>query len=251
MAETPGTAEPLPESPDPRGRTLVTLDGPAGVGKSTTARAVADQLGYRYLDSGALYRAVTHGLLCSDIPAEEWDALTAEHLAGLGIRVSPGAATLEIRHQGVLLDPELRTARVTELVPRVARIPAVRRWLLRTQRATASEGRLVADGRDMGTVVFPQAWAKVFLQADVSERARRRLRDHGVSDPDAAALREEVLRLEARDRQDQEREVAPLRKPEGALVVDTTHLTFEGQVARIVAYAREMAGRSVPSDVDA
>lgn len=236
---------------DPRARTLVTLDGPAGVGKSTTARAVARVLGFRYLDSGALYRAVTYGLLRSGIPRERWPALTPAQLEELGVQVAPGDATLEIRWQGSLLTEELRTPEVTELVPAVARIPAVRSWLLGAQRAAAEDGRLVADGRDMGTVVFPQAWAKVFLQADLKERARRRLGDQGVHHPTQADVEAEAERLSERDRQDAGREVAPLRKPEGALVVDTTDLSFQEQVDRIAAYAREVTRRHHPPAVDA
>lgn len=238
-------ADPVPppdyDASDPRARSLVTLDGPAGVGKSTTARAVAKELGFRYLDSGALYRAVTWALLESDLPREAWAEVTPEALDGLGVTVTPGPRTLEIRCGERLLEGELRTPEVTELVPSVARIPAVRRWLLQAQRAAASDGRLVADGRDMGTVVFPHAWVKVFLQADLQERARRRLGDHGVQAPSQGEVEEEAARLAARDRQDEEREVAPLRKPPGALVVDTTHLTFREQVERIVSHAREMA----------
>lgn len=236
---------------DPRARTLVTLDGPAGVGKSTTAKAVARALGFRYLDSGALYRAVTYALVESGIPRDRWEGLTPSALEELGIQVLPGEATLEIRWRGRILGEELRTPRVTELVSTVARIPAVRSWLLGAQRAAAEDGRLVADGRDMGTVVFPQAWVKVFLEADVRERARRRLGDQGVEDPTPGEVDAEAARLSARDRQDQDREVAPLRKPPGALVVDTTDLAFREQVDRIAAYAREVARRPGPPAVDA
>lgn len=243
MGDSPATGYP---ASDPRARTLVTLDGPAGVGKSTTARAVAAALGYRYLDSGALYRAVTHGLLESGVARESWDELDAEALAGLGIEVVPGDRTLEIRRRGRPLVQELRTPEVTALVPAVARIPAVRGWLLGAQRAAAADGKLVADGRDMGTVVFPQAWAKVFLEADVRERARRRLGDHGVTSPTGPEIEAEVRRLAERDRQDREREVAPLRIAEGALTVDTTALTFDEQVDRIVSYARRVADGEAP-----
>ena len=248
----PFDAPEIPYGPDdPRARTLVTLDGPAGVGKSTTARAVARELGYRYLDSGALYRAVTWALLHEGIPEPEWSGLSGAELEALGIRVVPGASTLEIQWRDSILEEELRGGAVTELVPRVARIPAVREWLLGAQRSAAREGRLVADGRDMGTVVFPQARVKVFLEADLGERARRRLGDKGVREPTSAEIQGEAELLAARDRQDREREVAPLRKPEGALLVDTTNLTFQQQVDRIAAYAREAAQDSRPPGVDA
>lgn len=242
MADPAGTSDLPYGADDPRARTLVTLDGPAGVGKSTTAKAVARTLGYRYLDSGALYRAVTWALLQAGIPEGSWGELTRRSLDELGIQVVPGPATLEIHWRGAVLRDELRGSEVTELVPRVARIPAVREWLLGAQRSAAREGRLVADGRDMGTVVFPQARVKVFLEADLRERARRRLGDKGVHGPTVSEVEAEAARLADRDRQDSERDVAPLRKPPGALVVDTTNLTFHQQVERIAGYARAAAG---------
>lgn len=235
MSAEPEAIEGLQPAP---GDSLVTLDGPAGVGKSTTAKAVARELGYRYLDSGALYRSVTFALLSAGIPEEDWPSLSVEELAGLGLDVLPVGETVEIRLQGRLLVDELRTEAVTRHVSRLAQVAAVRRWLYRAQRAAASEGRLVADGRDMGTVVFPEARTKVFLTADVRERARRRLGDRGVAVPGDAELVEEARRLGDRDTQDQTRAVAPLRVPEGALVLDTTHLTFDAQVERIVEHAR-------------
>jgi cytidylate kinase len=212
---------------------------------------VARALGYRYLDSGALYRAVTWALLQEGVPEEKWAGLSGSDLEALGIRVVPGPATLEIHFRDSILEGELRGGSVTELVPRVARIPAVREWLLGAQRSAAREGRLVADGRDMGTVVFPQARVKVILEADLGERARRRLGDKGGGKPTSGEVEAEAERLAARDRQDRERDVAPLRRPDGALLVDTTHLTFRQQVDRIAKYAREAAGDPRPPGVDA
>lgn len=223
--------------------TVVTLDGPAGSGKSTTAREVARRLGYRYLDSGALYRMITHALLAEGVDPDEWPELTGDDLAALDVSAEAGDETLVLRHRGEVLTDELRTEEVTEYVSAVARVAAVRSWLLDTQRALGRSGRLVADGRDMGSVVFPDAGTKVFLEADLRERARRRLGDRGVEDPKAEAVAAEADRLSARDAADAGRETAPLRVPEGAHRLDTTELDFEEQVERVVALAREAAER--------
>ena len=220
---------------------VVTLDGPAGSGKSTTARAVARELGYRYLDSGALYRALTFALLDAGRDPEEWPDLDGEALGALGVRVVPGDRRIRVFLGDRELDAELRSEEVTARVSELAAIPAVRSWLLDAQRQAGRRGRLVADGRDMGPVVFPDAGAKIFLDADPRERARRRLRDKGVDEPDDEEVEAERDRLETRDRRDRQREHAPLRKADGALVVDTTRLEFEEQVRLIADYARSVA----------
>ena len=143
------------------------------------------------------------------------------------------------------LGEELRDSAVTDLVPTLAGLPAVRNWLLGTQRSAARWGGLVADGRDMGTVVFPQAAVKVFLTADLEERARRRYLQEEGADAGADELEGEAMRLEARDRKDRERAASPLRQAEGALVLDTTGLDFEEQVARVLS-AVEASGKVAP-----
>jgi cytidylate kinase len=217
---------------------VVTLDGPAGSGKSTTAREVARRLGFRHLDSGACYRALTYGLLEAGAEPGRWDLLGAGDLDKIGIRVEPTADGFRILLGDRVLGEELRTTRVTALVSRLAGLAAVREWLLGTQRAAGRRGRLVADGRDMGTVVFPDAEVKVFLVADLAERARRRLREQGAAAPSEAEVEREAERIAARDRTDSERELSPLRQPEGALLLDTTRLTFEEQVEAILARVR-------------
>lgn len=229
MAETKAEGGP--------GATLVTLDGPAGAGKSTTAREVARRLGYRYLDSGALYRALTYALLHSGVPEERWRDLDAPALDALGVTLEPGPRTIIIRLGERELGPELRTPEVTARVSTLARLPAVRGWLLSTQRSAGRDGRLVADGRDMGTVVFPQAVTKVFLDADLHERARRRLADQGRLRPSDEEVELEAERLRERDRKDRERTHAPLRPADDAWVLDTTDLTFDEQVDAIVRRA--------------
>jgi 3-phosphoshikimate 1-carboxyvinyltransferase len=226
--------------------TVVTIDGPAGAGKSTTAREVARRLGYRYLDSGALYRALTYALLTADVPPELWPGLDARRLDDLGVGVVPGDGTLVLSFRGRELGPELRTDAVNARVSSLARLPAVRKWLLRHQRALGAHGRLVTDGRDMGTVVFPEAGTKVFLEADLAERARRRLLEQGVQAPNEVAIRAEAERLAGRDRIDRSREASPLRPAAGAVVLDTTTLDFEAQVQSVVALARQIDPRADP-----
>ena len=219
---------------------VVTLDGPAGSGKSTTAKEVARRLGYRHLDSGSFYRALTYALLEAGVGPERWPGLVRADLDGAGVEVEPTEGGFMIRHRGRPLVGELRTPEVTREVARLAGLAPVREWLLGTQREAGRRGRLVADGRDMGTVVFPEAEIKVFLTADLIERARRRLLERGVAEPSESALAAEVNAIGGRDKRDSERVLSPLRQPDGALVLDTTRLTFEAQVEAILARVREV-----------
>ena len=232
--------------PDPARGPIVTLDGPAGSGKSSTAREVARRLGFRHLDSGALYRALTHALLHSGIPASDWPVLASDTLKRFEIHLRPGEGQgFDVLLNGrQLFDGALRSHEVTAHVSTVSSLPAVRGWLLERQREAGLGGNLVADGRDMGTVVFPDAEVKVFLVAELDERSRRRLRDHGVSTPSGDELTREAERIRERDRRDSEREASPLRRPDGAWELDTTKLGFDEQVEAIVERVRRvMEGR--------
>lgn len=219
---------------------VVTLDGPAGSGKSTTAREVARRLGFRHLDSGALYRALTFALIDSGIPEPRWPTLAAEDFRALDVGLYPTEGGFEVRAGGRRLADELRSRAVTERVATLARIGAARSCLLELQREAGRGGRLVADGRDMGTVVFPDAEVKIYLVADLEERARRRLREHGVPDPTAEAVAGEVHAIHSRDRKDSGRDVSPLRPAEGSIAIDTTDLSFEDQVSKIVALVERL-----------
>ena len=213
---------------------IITLDGPAGSGKTTTAKEIAARLGYRHLDSGALYRALTYALLKADIPESDWAALTVDDLSGLGVRAEASVGVVDLYLGDALLGDELRTPEVTRDVPAVAKLRAVRTWLLDIQRRLGLQGSLVADGRDMGSVVFPDADLKVFLVASLEERARRRLLQDTGRVPTASAVEAEAARIHARDAIDSERELSPLQCPAGALELDTTELEFEEQVGAIL-----------------
>jgi cytidylate kinase len=191
---------------------VVAIDGPAGAGKSTIARALAEELGFTYLDSGAMYRAVAlQAMRDGGPPAEQARALDVDLLAS----------------------PDIRTPEVSDAASRVATDPAVRAALVERQREIMGEGDWVAEGRDIGTVVAPDAAVKVFLTADAEERARRRARELG-ADPEMV-LRDQTLR----DEQDRSREHSPLRAAPGAVELDTTGLSIDEVVRKIAALVRE------------
>ncbi len=199
---------------------LIAIDGPAGAGKSTVARAVAAALGFTYLDSGAMYRCVA--------------------LAALRRGLEPGvvAPTVkldlseQVRLDGEDVTAQIRSSEVSEAASRAASDPAVRQAMVAEQRRLMSAGDWVAEGRDIGSVVVPDAAVKVFLTADPAERARRRAAEIG-ADP-ATVLAEQTIR----DQRDQTREHSPLAPAPGAVELDTTGLSLDQVVARIVTLAR-------------
>ncbi len=226
---------------------IVAIDGPAGSGKSTTAREVAHRLGMLHVDSGAFYRALTHALLARGTPESAWDGITPDQLDALRVEASREGGRLRLSAADRPLDAELRTAEINAHVSHVARIPVVREWLLGRLRELAGTEDVVVDGRDIGTVVFPDAELKVYLLASAEVRAERRLKESGRDTPDRDALLDEIERLRERDRQDSQRAVAPLRAAEDAVRVDTTALTFEEQVGAILELARGRGADLAPT----
>lgn len=221
---------------------IIALDGPAGSGKSSTAKAVARELGYRHLDSGAFYRAITLAALQAGIPAERWPGLSHGELDRLDVHGKPAGDAYALTVAGHDVTREIRSPEVNAHVSRMAAVGAVREWLMDALREAGARGGLVADGRDIGTVVFPDAELKVYLVADPAERARRRLREHGVAEPSDDDVGDEAARLQGRDEVDSTREVAPLACAPDAVTLDTTGLAFDAQVLEIVRLARARGG---------
>jgi cytidylate kinase len=220
------------------GKPVIAIDGPAGSGKTTTAREVARRLGLVHLDSGALYRAVTLAALDAGVPAEE--PLRVVALAGqLPIRLVFAGDVFRPEVAGTDVTQAIRGARVTASVSAYAAVPAVRDWVNAELRRAADRGPsgVVVDGRDIGTVVFPDAGLKVFLTAAPETRAARRLAQDGRAQ-DPASVRRQSRELVRRDEADASRQVAPLRPAPDALTLDTTALSFEEQVGRVVTQAR-------------
>src|SRR5215218_2760429 len=176
------------------------------------------------------------------IPAERWCDLTAAELDRLDVHGRPDAKGYTLTVAGAEVSAEIRSAAVNAHVSRMAAVPAVRGWLMDALREAGARGRLVADGRDIGTVVFPDAELKVYLVADPAERARRRLREQGTAEPSDDEVGAEAGRLLGRDEVDSTRAVAPLARAPDAVEVDTTGLEFAAQVAEIVRLARARGG---------
>lgn len=225
---------------------IVAIDGPAGSGKSSTAKAVAQALGYRHLDSGAFYRALTFAALRAGLPPERWPELSLVELDTLAVRADPHGDGYRLQVGGRAVARELRSPEVNAHVSQMAAVPAVREWLLGALRQAGARGALVADGRDLGTVVFPEAELKLFLVCAVRERAERRLKEQGVAAPSGEQIDAEAERLVARDALDSGRAVAPLLRAPDAVLLDTTGLPFAAQVELIVRLARER-GAARPS----
>jgi cytidylate kinase len=216
---------------------LITIDGPAGSGKSTVGRLLAKKLSCLYLDTGALYRAVAYQATRKGISATDEEGI-AELCRRTEIRLNRVDDILKVSVDAQDVTEKIRTEPVGLLASTLSALPAVRSSLLTIQRESGKSGGIIAEGRDMGTVVFPDADWKFFLDADVEERARRRYmelvgRGEKVDYP---SLKKDLLR---RDRQDRERAVAPLKVPEGAIMVDSTRLSIEAVVKVMLAAIRE------------
>ena len=214
---------------------LITIDGPAGSGKTTVSRLLARKLGYRYVDTGALYRAVALAAVRGGVSPED-DGALEEMCRGLSLNfvVADGDARLFCGEEDV--SELIRTPEISMMASRVSARPVVRAWLLSLQREIGGEKAAVFEGRDMGTVVFPGADRKFFLAASPEVRARRRHREMAEKGAPAQSLAEVAADMKKRDENDTQREVAPLKPAEDAIAIDTSSLSPEGVVSEMLSF---------------
>jgi CMP/dCMP kinase len=211
--------------------TVIAIDGPAGAGKSTVARAVATALGYEYLDTGAMYRAVALAALENEVDPNDGERLR-DLAHSLEIAATPERVTIDGRD----VTARIRDADVTEIAPAISARPEVREALVALQRDAAT-GDVVVEGRDIGSAALPDAELKVFLTASLTERARRRVLQLGLPE-DRDTLERYRLLIEARDATDSNRASSPLVRPPDAVVIDSTDRTVDEVVDEIVSLAR-------------
>ncbi|EYU14152.1 (d)CMP kinase [Photorhabdus aegyptia] len=217
---------------------VITVDGPSGAGKGTLCQALAEVLGWQLLDSGAIYRVLALAAIHHQVDIQSEDALVPL-AANLDVRFVPGKGKLSVMLEGEDVSNEIRTETVGNTASQAAAFPRVREALLRRQRAFRVAPGLIADGRDMGTVVFSDAPVKIFLDASAEERARRRmlqLQEKGFSVNFECLLSE----IQERDYRDRNRTVAPLAPAEDALILDSTSMSIEEVIDQALNYAKKI-----------
>ena len=221
----------------------VAVDGPAGSGKSTITKMVAKSLGFNYVDTGAMYRALTYNFLANGL-----DELEEEKIKGLlsktefKVEYVDGVQYVYVNDEEV--SDKIRTAEVSKFTSLFAKSPAVRDFLIDTQRNLANTNNIIMDGRDIASVVLPNADVKIFLTASVEERARRRVLDferQGIANVDFEKVKEDI---KARDWQDENRDIAPLVKVDSAILLDTTSMTIDEVVVKMTELVKSVVSRN-------
>lgn len=216
---------------------IIAIDGPAGAGKSTTAKLVAGRLGYTYIDTGAMYRAVTLFAFRGGLLTKKEELMAALKNIDLQLKSVKGDITVLLNGEDV--SQAIRSTTVNDYVSEISKIAEVRRELILKQKEIGKSGGVVMEGRDIGTVVFPEADLKVFLTAALETRINRRVSDF-IRTGSLVTDEEVKENLQKRDELDSTRDVSPLQKPAGALEIDTSSLTIEEQVSMIVEKAKEI-----------
>jgi CMP/dCMP kinase len=212
---------------------IIAIDGPSGAGKSTLAKRLAKELQFIYLDTGAMYRALALKVLRQGVDLAD-DARLEELIAETEIDLQESHGKLEVLLDGEDVAAQIRTPEVSQMASKVSALRVVRSRMLELQRMMGKRGSVVAEGRDIGTVIFPEAEVKVFLDASVGERARRR-HDELKAAGRVVDLDETRREIEERDKRDSERDVAPLRKADDALTIDSSSVNADEVAARVLA----------------
>ena len=222
---------------------IIAIDGPSASGKSTIAKSLAQKLDYIYVDSGAMYRAVTLYLLKHDIEVKDLKQIEAA-LPNINIRFQRTVQGNRTLLNGEDVEDEIRKMHVSRHVSQVAAIPEVRREMVKQQHAMGADKGIVMDGRDIGTVVFPEAEVKIFVTADVKERARRRHQE--LQKRNSSATLDDILQnLRDRDRIDSTRATSPLKKADDAIEIDNTNLSPEAQMKVALQLVRDKTGLDI------
>ena len=222
---------------------VLAIDGPSGAGKGTVARSVARALNWAYVDTGAMYRAVAWKIRREALPIDDEDRIAA----------IADAAVFELDFSRIVIDGEdvtrfIRTPEIDAAAATVARLPSVRRVLVARQRGYAVAGPVVMEGRDIGTIVFPDAAVKLYLDATPEERASRRAKDPAQGLSRVGEIRVVASALATRDRLDRTRQVSPLTRADDAILIETTGVPVDDVVARVLAIVRERLGEETPTD---
>jgi cytidylate kinase len=215
---------------------VITIDGPAGAGKSTVSKILAKKLNYIYLDTGALYRAMAYKALKLKISSDDVSAL-ADLCSNTTVILKNSGGQMKVYVDGENVEDKIRTEEVGLAASKISSFAVVREKLLNLQREAGIQGGIVAEGRDMGSVVFPHANYKFYLDAKLEERIKRRHKELSVKD---ASVKYESVQgdMLTRDKQDKQRELAPLKAPDGAIIIDSDNLSVEKVVEKIIFYIK-------------
>jgi cytidylate kinase len=211
---------------------IIAIDGPSAAGKSTLAKRLAKDLGFTYLDTGAMYRAFALKVLSEGIDISN-DAALPELINRTEIDLAETGGKLKVLLDGEDVSEKIRTPEVSQMASKTSALTVVRHWMLVLQRTLGQRGNVVAEGRDIGTVVFPDAEVKIYLDASVQERARRRVEELRKAGRQVS-LDETLREMGERDKRDSERDLAPLRKANDAIAIDSTSLDAEDLAQRVM-----------------